>query len=157
MNRDRFQEPLPVVWDSSRVVRNDHECFADEAAIDFPSVAPLVERQRDVFLGVGFEPDMLKTEVSLSVRDAERGTVLPLVVPLRATCTHCGGRGELLLEKCCACRGSGDEPFQRRVLLCVPAGVPDGTRLRFRVKAPLAPAVRVEVRVAVRPVRRPAA
>lgn len=150
MNRDRYQEPLPVVWDSSRAPEVEHQCFADEAAIDFPSVTPLVERERDVFLGRGPEPDMLKTEVSLSARDAERGTVLPLSVPLRATCAHCGGRGEFALERCRSCWGTGDEPFQRRILLSVPAGVPDGTRLRFRVKAPLAPSVRVEVRVAVR-------
>ena len=153
MNRDRFreeEEPLPVIWDSGRAVRADHECFADETAIDFPSVRPLVERQRDLFLGVNTEPEMLKTEVSLSARDAERGTLLPLALPLRTTCSHCGGRGELWLERCRSCRGSGEEPCQRRVLLSVPPGVPDGTRLRFRVKAPLAVPVRVEVRVAVK-------
>jgi len=155
VNRDRYrEEPLPVIWDSSRAVRVDRECFADETAIDFPSVRPLVERQRDLFLGLSGEPEMLQTEVFLSARDAERGTVLPLAVPLRAPCAHCGGRGELWLERCLSCRGSGDESFQRRVLLSVPPGVPDGTRLRFRVKAPLAAPVRVEVRVAV---RRPAA
>jgi hypothetical protein len=152
VNRDRFreeEEPLPVVWDSAPVVRADHECFADETAIDFPCVRPLVERQRDVFLGVS-EPEMLKTEVLLSARDAARGTLLPLAVPLRTTCTQCGGRGELWLERCRSCWGSGEEPCQRRVLLSVPPGVPDGTRLRFRVKAPLTAPVRVEVRVAVK-------
>jgi hypothetical protein len=28
-----------------------HDCFADEIAIDFPSVEPVVERMRDAFLG----------------------------------------------------------------------------------------------------------
>jgi len=28
-----------------------HECFADEIAIDFPSVGRVVDRMRDAFLG----------------------------------------------------------------------------------------------------------
>ena len=151
MNRDRFhQEPLPVVWDSIRAVQAGHECFADEIAIDFPPVGPLAERERDAFLGEAMAPDTLKTEVLLSVRDAARGTVLPLEVPLQGTCTLCGGRGETWPEPCTSCRGTGAASVQRRVLLSIPAGVPDGTRFRFRLKAPLTPPVRVEVRVGVR-------
>lgn len=152
MDRGRFnQEPFPAVWSRSVCpARSDHDCFVDEIAIDFPSVGPLIERQRCVFLGGPIEPDMLKTEVWLSVRDARRGAVLPLEVPLRGTCAACDGRGEQWLECCRSCRGTGAAPVSRRVLLSVPAGVPDGTRLRFRVKAPLTPSVRVEVRVAVR-------
>jgi hypothetical protein len=147
---DRFHRPpLAAIWDPVRVVHTDHECFADEITVDFPPVAPLVERERDVFLGAAIEPDALKTEVSLSVRDATRGTVVPLEVPLRGTCARCGGRGETWPEPCASCSGTGDRPIQRRVLLSVPPGVSDGTRFRFRVRAPHAPSVRVEVRVAV--------
>lgn len=150
MSRDHFhQQPLPVVWDAIRAVTANHDCFADEIAIDFPSVGPLVERERDAFLGRTIEPDTLQTEVSLSIRDAARGTVVPLEVPLRGTCDQCGGRGETWPEPCRPCSGTGASPVQRRILLSVPAGVSDGARFRFRVRAPHSPSVRVEVRVAV--------
>ena len=48
-----------------------HECFADEIAIDFPSVAPAVERMRDAFLGERAGGEVLRADVSLSPRDAE--------------------------------------------------------------------------------------
>ena len=155
MSRDHFhQPPLPASWDLVRVVHVEHQYFADEITVDFPSVAPLVQRERDAFLGAAVEPDALKTEVWLSFRDAARGAVVPLEVPLSATCAPCGGRGETWPEPCPSCRGTGASPVQRRVLLSVPAGVSDGARFRFRVRAPHTPSVRVEVRVAV---RRPAA
>lgn len=151
VSRDHFHpQPLPVVWDAIRANTASHECFADETAIDFPSVAPLIERERDVFLGDAIEPDTLRTEVSLSCRDAARGTVVPLEIPLVGTCVQCGGRGETWPEPCRPCAGTGTSPVQRRILLSLPAGVPDGARFRFRVRAPHSPSVRVEVRVAVR-------
>jgi hypothetical protein len=144
------QQPLPAVWDSIRAVSVDHECFADEITVDFPSVAPLVERERDAFLGGPKEACTLQTEVWLSSRDAARGTVIPIEVPLQGTCVVCGGRGERWPERCDSCAGTGESPIRHRVLLSVPPGVQDGARFRFRVRAPLSASVRVEVRVAVR-------
>ena len=154
MRRDPFYQPPIAMWDPVRVARGHHECFADEVTVGFPPVAPLVERERDTFLGAAVEPDALATEVCLSAGDAARGTVVPLEVPLRGTCPGCGGRGETWPEPCRACSGTGEAPIQHRVLLSLPAGVSDGTRFRFRVRARHAPPVRIEVRVAV---RRPAA
>jgi len=144
------QQPLPAIWDSVRAVSVDHECFADEITVDFPPVAPLIERQRDAFLGGTNEGCTLQTEVTLSSRDAARGAVIPLEVPLRGTCAACGGRGERWPEPCDSCDGTGESPVQHRVLLSVPPGVPNGALFRFRVRAPLSASVRVEVRVAVR-------
>jgi DnaJ-class molecular chaperone len=135
---------------------SDHrdDCFADEIAIDFPSVGDLVERVRDAFLGEDAEradgTATHTTEVSLSRRDATRGTVVPLEVPLRGTCRLCGGRGETWTEPCHDCRGTGDALVQHPVRLSVPAGVAHGARLRFRVNAPHAAPLRVVVRVAIR-------
>jgi hypothetical protein len=139
---------LPVEWDSISVDSVPHEAFADEAAIDFPSVHHLVERIRDAFLG---EPaaDALRARVRLSGRDAARGTVVSLEVPLRATCTACGGRGEIWAEPCAGCGGSGIRPLRHPVRLSMPPGVGDGARFRFRVTSPHAAPVRVDVRVAV--------
>ncbi len=128
-----------------------HECFADEIAIDFPSVDRVVERMRDRFLGEPSSDDVLSAEVSLSQFEAWRGHVVPLEIPIRATCGHCGGRGETWAEPCGACRGSGEAVLRHAVRVSVPPRVEDGTRLRFRLSSPDVPPVRVEVRVVIRP------
>ncbi|HWF83718.1 MAG TPA: hypothetical protein VG222_02680 [Vicinamibacterales bacterium] len=127
-----------------------YECFADEIAIDFPSVGHVVERMRHAFLGEADDETMLAAEVCVSSREASGGLVVPLEVPVRGTCPACGGRGEIWAERCSACRGTGDALFQHPVRLTLPAGVADGARFRFRVSSPHAPSVRVEVRIAVR-------
>ena len=128
-----------------------HECFVDEIAIDFPSVGRAVERMRDAFLG---EPDaagtVLLAEVSLSPREASGGLLVPVDVPVRATCPNCGGRGETWTEPCGLCFGTGESRFRHSVRFPVPPGVADGARLRFRLRSPDHSSVRVEVRVAIR-------
>jgi hypothetical protein len=126
------------------------ECFADEIAIDFPSVGCVVDRMRDAFLGERRDADLLRAEVSLSQREAVDGLVVPLEVPVRATCPNCGGRGETWAELCDLCDGRGESSFQYPVRVSVPPGVANGARFRFRVTSPDVSPVRVEVRVAIR-------
>src|SRR5262249_49655356 len=129
-----------------------YECFADEIAIDFPSVGHVVDRMRDAFLGERPDADVVATEVCLSVQEAWRGLVVPIEVPIRGTCPACGGRGETWTEPCSRCRGTGESLYRHPVRLVVPARVADGARFRFRITSPhAAAAVRVEVRVAIRP------
>jgi hypothetical protein len=125
--------------------------FADEVAIDFPAVDPVVERMRQSFLDERSPNDVLSTELRLSTVEALHGLVVPLDVPMRGTCPACAGRGGTWTECCESCRGSGESLFQHPVRVMVPAGVADGARFRFRVVARHAPPVRVELRVAVRP------
>src|SRR5262249_17601935 len=140
-------DPTPIVsWTSM-----PHECFADEIAIDFPSVGRVVERMRERFLGEAQDDGVLSAEVSLSKLEAWKGRVVPIEVPVRATCPTCGGRGETWAEPCTACLGAGESLTTHAVQVSVPPRVPDGARLRFRLVRPDAPAVRVEVRVVVRP------
>jgi DnaJ-class molecular chaperone len=127
-----------------------HDCFADEIAIDFPSVDPLVERVRDAFLGEREADDTVMADVSLSTGEAFRGTVVPIEVQLRGTCRMCGGRGETWTEPCLSCCGTGDAIFRHIVSVSVPARVADGARVRFRISSPHAAPVRVEVRVVIR-------
>jgi hypothetical protein len=127
-----------------------HECFADEIAIDFPSVVPAVERMRDAFLGEHVEGEIVCADVWLSKQEACDGLVVPIEVPMRATCPDCGGRGETWTEPCDGCCGTGASLFHHPVRVSVPAGVADGARFRFRVTSPDAAAVRVELRIAVR-------
>ena len=121
------------MWDSVRVTSSTRDCFADEIAIDFPSVNPLVERVRGAFLGEPPGVDTLTTEVPLSRRDAALGVVVSLDVPVLGICEVCGGRGEVWAEPCIGCRGTGNALVHHSVRLNVPPRVADGARFRFRV------------------------
>jgi hypothetical protein len=123
--------------------------FDDEIAIDFPSIDAVVERMRDGFLGDEAAGTAHQSAISLSPRQAFAGATVPLDVPLRHTCGHCGGRGETWAERCAGCSGSGEcsRPHQVRVL--VPAGVTDGTRFRFLIATPHGAPTRIEVTVLV--------
>jgi hypothetical protein len=126
-------------------------CFADEVAIDFPSVRHAVERMRDVFFGQGGRDggDLVRVELCLSRQEARVGAVVPLEVPLRVTCERCGGRGETWAEPCSRCGGTGESMIAHGVHLWIPAGVSDGARFRFRMASPAVASVRVEVRVVI--------
>ena len=126
------------------------DCFADEIAIDFPSVGPAVERMRDGFLSEPVGDDIVKSDVCLSEHDACRGLAVPIDVPIRACCPDCGGRGESWTEPCGGCCGTGEALFHHAVRVWVPPGVANGARLRFRLWSSRVAPVRVEVRVAVR-------
>ena len=73
-----------------------HECFADEIAIDFPSLEPAVERMRESFLGeqTGAElGDVVRLDLQVTRRDVWEGASVPVEVPMRGVCRRCGGRG----------------------------------------------------------------
>lgn len=123
-------------------------CFDDEIAIDFPSIAPVVDRMRDGLLGEHPAIGAHSAEISLSVRQACTGVTVPLDVPVIDTCGQCGGRGETWAEPCGLCAGSGACSRQRQVHVSVPAGVADGTRFRF-VIAPHGVPTHIEVTVLV--------
>ena len=146
MSCDRFRS---AVWESIESDRTSEQCFADEVAIDFPSVGLLTERVRASFLGEHGRQDTLSTEVSLSRRDASVGTIIPLAVPLRGMCGECGGRGGTWTEPCGVCCGSGESVVHHPVRVSVPPGVANGARIRFRVRSPIAASTRVELRVSV--------
>jgi hypothetical protein len=141
---------LPAEWDAVPDSSDPQGCFADEIAIDFPSVDEVIGRMRDRFLGERPSRDVLSTELKLSTVEARRGLVVPLDVPMRRTCPTCGGRGETWTEPCGLCRGTGESLFHHPVRVSVPAGVADGARFRFSVRSPHAASVRVELRVAIR-------
>jgi hypothetical protein len=128
----------------------DPNCFADEIAIDFPSVDPMLARAVEGFLSEADRVRTLRAEVSLSSDEAERGAVVPLDVPIRGTCRECGGRGETWAEPCASCHGTGDRVFRHRVKLSVPPRIADGSRLNFRVRAPHESPVRVEAEIVIR-------
>ena len=124
--------------------------FADEVAIDFPSVHSAVERMREGFVAASFEDPkrrQLSAELHLSPREAFDGVTVPLDVPVRRLCRACGGRGEVWSDPCEPCDGTGDAIGQHPIRLVVPPRVQDGDRFALSVSVPSAPLTRVEVRV----------
>ena len=137
------------------VVRPDRDrfdWFADEVAIDFPSIGAVVDRMREAFMAPDEWTRPLSAEILLSAREAFDGAVVPLDVPVRRMCPSCGGRGESWADRCGPCGGTGEALVRHPVHLVVPPRVIDGVRFHLRVSAPCAPPTRVEVRVAIRQV-----
>ncbi len=48
-----------------------------------------------------------------------------------ATCPQCHGESRIITEPCTQCRGTGKEKHQRSILVKIPAGVEDGSRIRL--------------------------
>ena len=123
--------------------------FSDEVAIDFPSVASVLDRMRDAFFTA--EPAItLSAEMTVTPREAFAGVTVPFDVPLRRTCPRCGGRGEVWNEWCATCAGLGEVAAAHAVQVHVPAGVSHGDTFRFSLTPPGAPSTVVEVRIAIR-------
>ena len=140
----RFEsDPAVMRRDDSR---HDSNWFADEVVIDFPSVAPAVERMRRSFLA-DERPETLRAAVELTEREAANGVSLPLQVPVQCLCTACGGRGESWTETCAKCLGSGFEFVRHPVQVTIPAGVRDGARFRFAVTQRHHRSTRVELHI----------
>ncbi|HEY0306854.1 MAG TPA: molecular chaperone DnaJ, partial [Acidobacteriaceae bacterium] len=50
---------------------------------------------------------------------------------MQRTCTSCGGTGTLIVDPCSACKGDGRQQKEHVIVVKVPAGVEDGTRIRY--------------------------
>ena len=48
------------------------------------------------------------------------------------TCPQCHGEGRIITEPCPQCRGTGKEKHKRDILVNIPAGVDNGSRIRLR-------------------------
>lgn len=129
-------------------IDREANCFADEVVVDFPSVAPAVDRMRSAFLADERDAT-LSAAIQLSMREAMEGATVPLDVPVRCTCHACGGRGETWTEPCARCAGSGIELLRHQLQVLVPAGVLDGTRVHLTVTPRHNPPTRIELRVLV--------
>ena len=149
MGRGAFR---PHGGDSVAVIagddRHDASCFADEVAIDFPSVDLAVARIRRAFLA-DERPSQFRATVRLSDREARTGATVPLDVPLLCTCGQCGGRGESWTELCERCDGTGAELIRQPLQVTIPAGVNDGACFQFSVTPRQNLTTRIELHVFV--------
>jgi hypothetical protein len=142
----RFGGPAAVM--TRDALRQDQDWFADEVGIDFPSVAPAVERIRRSFLA-DERPEILRAAVELTGREAASGVTIPFHVPVHWTCADCGGRGGSWTDTCEKCHGCGFELIRHPVQVTVPAGVRNGARFHFTVTERQHRSTRVELQVVV--------
>jgi len=124
------------------------DCLADEIAIDFPSVHNVLDRMRHAFFGDVADPQA-GPDIAVTPHEAFWGATVPLQVPIRRVCAACGGRGEVWDGACLACAGTGDTPSHHAVHLRIPAGVQDGTRIRFRLVGAGVPETSVLARIVI--------
>lgn len=125
--------------------------FSDDVALDFPSMAELVGRIYAAFFGADGDPATATqtAQVELTPREADDGAEVPIALEMSHTCPVCGGRGEMWLETCGVCSGTGCGRLPHQLQLRVPPGVRHGTRLRFSFNPPYAAETQVEVRIAI--------
>jgi molecular chaperone DnaJ len=50
------------------------------------------------------------------------------------TCAHCAGTGTVITDPCTACRGEGRVERAHEMTVTIPAGVEDGTRIRYQAE-----------------------
>jgi hypothetical protein len=142
-------DPVPASVGDRATLSLARSCFADEIAIDFPSIGPAVDRVRETFLSTEEAHAALAAEVALTSRQASDGAIVPLELGLSGLCGGCGGRGESWAEPCGDCEGTGERARPHHFRLALPPGVADGARFRFFVAPPAVRPTRVEVTVSV--------
>jgi DnaJ-class molecular chaperone len=125
------------------------EPWEEDVAIDFPSTARVVDRIRASFFGES-GGGALTAEISISRDEAQTGADVPLLLPTRRVCPSCGGRGEVWLDACEPCSGTGELVAPRHIRVSLPAGTEDGAHFRFALTSPGGSATAIEVRVVVR-------
>ncbi len=108
--------------------------LADEVHLDFPSVLSVLDRMRHSFFGAS-RAAARAPDIVVTPHEAFLGAVVAIQIPVTRTCPRCGGRGEVWNDWCAECAGEGDLPSRETVRVRIPAGVPDGSRIRFRVSA----------------------
>lgn len=123
--------------------------LSDEVAIDFPSMASVLDAMRDSFFGAA-PCASLAAEIVVSPQEAFWGATVALDLPMRRTCPACGGRGEIWTDWCDPCGGSGEVDATHEMRLRVPAGVREGATFRFTVDPQGAAPMLVEARIRVR-------
>jgi molecular chaperone DnaJ len=98
------------------------------------------ELKRPVRLGT------LSGEILLRPDEADHGGVLPLDVPLSASCTACEGTGGEVFN-CPVCAGEGKLERRLPVSLRIPRGIRDGTVFQIDVDDPAITSVLLTVHI----------
>ena len=91
-------------------------------------------------------PGSLSGEILLTPQEAAAGGVLPLDVPLLATCPVCDGTGGFVFD-CGRCGGEGKVERRLPVPIRIPAGIADGTVFQLAVDDPAVLSVLLTVHI----------
>ena len=125
----------------------------DDVAKDFPSmatIARIVPQMRAAFFSAEAEVgENHTTRVELTPKEAHEGVRIPFHLPVRPICPMCGGRGELWMEPCGVCAGTGAGCLSHQLHLPVPPGVRHGMCLRFSVTPPFSAEAHVELHIVI--------
>ncbi|MBN2144776.1 MAG: molecular chaperone DnaJ [Candidatus Aureabacteria bacterium] len=62
-----------------------------------------------------------------------KGTVrqAQLFISISRTCPRCHGEGSVVSSPCSGCSGQGRKPKKQKILITIPAGIPDGGQLKL--------------------------
>lgn len=95
------------------------EGFKHSSAYSTPK-QPQPERGKDVF-----------ADVTVSVHEAAIGTSRTVNILHTQKCPHCGGRKFINGAKCHICNGSGEQAVHKKLLVKIPSGVKNGSKIRI--------------------------
>lgn len=104
--------------------------FADLFGEMFGAAESEAEDTRPLDLEQALEVDFL---------DALRGTTLDVSVRRPVPCGQCGGSGRVARRACTSCGGSGRIEQREKLVVKIPAGVGDGSRVRVPGKGAVSP------------------
>lgn len=92
------------------------------------------------------QPGTLSGEILLGRDEAARGGILPLDVPILASCQVCDGTGGFIFD-CESCGGEGKVGRRYPVPVSIPPGVRDGTVFQVAVDDPAVLAIVLTVHI----------
>src|SRR5580700_8925231 len=75
--------------------------------------------------------DDLRFDLAIDFEQAVFGTEKEVKIRRLETCTVCSGKGSVISDPCTACRGEGRKAAEIKMTVKVPAGVEEGTRIRY--------------------------
>src|SRR5579884_3878787 len=92
------------------------------------------------------DEEEIETTVAIPFRVAALGGRIPVTLTLPEVCPMCGrggfavtrpcpvcrGRGKVPSQRCPGCQGAGEVRVEKRLMLNIPPGTDDGTRLRLK-------------------------
>ena len=93
-----------------------------------------------------FQPSSLSGEILLSREEAAAGGVLPLEVPVSATCQACDGTGGAVFD-CERCQGEGKISRRLPVPVRIPPGVRNGEVFQVATDDPTLPSIFLTVHI----------
>lgn len=82
----------------------------------------------------------IELELPIAPEEARQGGPCEFTLSFHQTCDGCAGQGQIAGSWCDTCGGQGRMPRQRRLQILLPAGLRDGTIIRFVDQGGLSPA-----------------